>query len=265
MTAPFGQALMGKAILITGGFQGVGLAIARHAYANGASRIVLAGRNPDKAGPVRAELPNAELVFGELSDPQVPPRLMAEALANGPLDGLVNAAGATDRGGFLDGDIALWDKLFAVNARAPFLLMGGLIAHLRQRGAPGSIVNIQSMNAHCGTPELAMYSASKGALATLTRNAANAHLADRIRVNAINMGWADTAGEQHMQADILGNGSDWARAAASNLPLGRLLSASEVARLAIYLLSDLSGMQTGTATDLEQWVVGAPPTTYGKG
>src|SRR5690606_6172697 len=180
-------------------------------------------------------------------------------------DGLVNAAGATDRGSFLDGTAELWDRLFAVNARAPFLLMSGLITHLRQRGAPGSIVNIQSMNAHCGAPDLAIYSASKGALATLTRNAANAHVADRIRVNAINMGWADTAGEQQMQADILGKGPEWLAAAASTLPLDRLLSAGEVARLAIYLLSDLSGMQTGTATDLEQWVVGAPPSTYGKG
>ncbi|KKC32794.1 SDR family oxidoreductase [Devosia psychrophila] len=259
MTTPFGQSLLGKAVLITGGFQGLGLEIARHAKANGASRIVLAGRDKGKAERARAEIAGAELVFGELSDPKVPARLMAEALAGGPLDGLVNAAGITDRASFLDGTPALWDKLFAVNARAPFLLMSGLITHLRARGAPGSIVNIQSMNAHCGAADLAIYSASKGALQTLTRNAANAHVADRIRVNGINMGWAATEGEQQMQARTLGKGESWAETAGAVRPLGRLLEASEVARLAIYLLSDLSGLQTGTSTDLEQWVVGAPP------
>jgi NAD(P)-dependent dehydrogenase (short-subunit alcohol dehydrogenase family) len=258
MTEPFGRCLEGKALLITGGFQGLGLEIARHAQANGASRIVLAGRDPSKSEQARSEIPGAELVFGELADPDVPARLMAEALEGGPLDGLVNAAGVTDRASFLDGSPALFDKIFAVNARAPYLLMSGLIAHLQQRKAPGSIVNIQSMNAHCGTPELAIYSASKGALATLTRNAANAHVADRIRVNGINMGWAVTAGEQQMQAQILGKGDNWVETAAATRPLGRLLEAGEVARLAIYLLSDLSGLQTGTSTDLEQWVVGAP-------
>ena len=258
MTAPFGRSLEGKAVLITGGLQGLGLEIARHAQANGARRIVLAGRDASKADQAQAEIAGAEFVYGELSDPAVPARLMAEALAGGALDGLVNCAGVTDRASFLDGSPELFDKVFAVNTRAPYLLMGALIAHLRERQAPGSIVNIQSMNAHCGSPELAIYSASKGALATLTRNAANAHLADRIRVNGINMGWAPTPAEQKMQAETLGKGGDWAEKVAANAPLGRMLEAAEVARLAIYLLSDLSGLQTGTSIDLEQRVVGAP-------
>lgn len=258
MTEPFGRCLAGKSILITGGLQGVGLEVARHAQANGAARIVLAGRDPDKAAAARAEIPGAELVFGELADPATPDRLMAEALAHGPIDGLVNAAGITDRASFLDGDAALWDKLFAVNARAPYLLMSAFIRHRLDSGFPGSIVNIQSMNAHCGAPDLAIYSASKGALATLTRNAANAHLSDRIRVNGINMGWAATPGEQKMQGETLRKGSDWSAKVAQRQPLGRMLEAAEVARLAVYLLSDLSGLQTGTHIDLEQRVVGAP-------
>ena len=258
MTEAFGRCLEGKAILITGGLQGVGLEIARQAQANGARRIVLAGRDRGKMAAAQAEIAGAEFVFGELADPEVPGRLMAEALDNGPLDGLVNAAGVTDRANFLDGSAALWDKLFAVNARAPYLLMAAFIRHLLEQGAPGSIVNIQSMNAHCGSPELAIYSASKGALQTLTRNAANAHLADRIRVNGINMGWAPTPAEQKMQGEILGKGPQWAERVAEGQPLGRMLGADEVARLAVYLLSDLSGLQTGTSVDLEQRVVGAP-------
>ena len=114
----------------------------------------------------------------------------------GRIDLLVNAAGLTDRASFLDADLDDWAKLFAVNARAPFFLMQAAIRAMRERGEGGAIVNILSMNAHCGAPDLAVYSASKGALATLTKNAANAHRFDRIRVNGINMGWAPTAGEK---------------------------------------------------------------------
>ena len=74
------------------------------------------------------------------------------------------------------------------------------IDSMRKRGEPGAIVNILSINAHCGSPELAVYSATKGALATLTKNAANAHRFDRIRVNGINVGWTDTPAERVMDA-----------------------------------------------------------------
>ncbi|TGV81313.1 SDR family NAD(P)-dependent oxidoreductase, partial [Mesorhizobium sp. M2D.F.Ca.ET.145.01.1.1] len=106
-----------------------------------------------------------------------------------------------------------WAALFAVNARAPFFLMQAAIADMRKRGQGGAIVNILSINAHCGSPELAVYSATKGALATLTKNAANAHRFDRIRVNGINVGWTDTPAERVMQAQTLGHGPGWHSAA----------------------------------------------------
>jgi NAD(P)-dependent dehydrogenase (short-subunit alcohol dehydrogenase family) len=126
------------------------------------------------------------------------------------------------------------------------------------RKAGGSVVNILSMNAHCGGPDLAIYAATKGALATLTRNAAHAHLADRIRVNGINLGWVDTPAERRMQAETLGRGEGWLAEAAAGMPLGRLLVPEEAARLAVYLLSGASAPQTGTLIDLEQRVLGAP-------
>jgi NAD(P)-dependent dehydrogenase (short-subunit alcohol dehydrogenase family) len=113
------------------------------------------------------------------------------------------------------------------------------------------------MNAHCGTPELAVYSATKGALATLTRNAANAHRADRIKINGINMGWVATDGEKQMQAETLGRGPGWIAEAGTALPFGRMVSVEEVANLAVFLLSDASGPMTGALVDQEQWVVGA--------
>ena len=97
---------------------------------------------------------------------------------------------------------------------------------MRERGQGGAIVNILSINAHCGAPELAVYSATKGALAMLTRNAANAHRFDRIRVNGINVGWADTPAERIMQAETLGHGPGWLDAANASQPFGRLLGAA---------------------------------------
>ena len=77
-------------------------------------------------------------------------------------------------------------------------------------------------------------------------------------MNGINVGWCDTPAERKMQAEILGKGDEWLAAAASNLPLGRLLQMDEVARLAVFLLSGGAGLTTGALIDMEQAVVGAP-------
>lgn len=255
--------LAGKVILVTGATQGVGAEIAKEAARHKAEGVVVVGRSEAKGQDVCLALEElgsrAKCVAADLSDPDAPQKVFTSAIDTfGRVDGLVNSAGATDRASFLNGDMNTWERLFALNTRAPFFLMQEFIRHCRDRSQPGSIVNIQSMNALCGSPELAIYSATKGALLTLTKNAANAHLKDRIRVNGINMGWSPTQAEHVMQAETLGKGKDWVANAARERPLGRLLEPEEVARLAIYLLSDYSGLQTGTCTDLEQHVVGAP-------
>ncbi|RVC29514.1 oxidoreductase, partial [Mesorhizobium sp. M7A.F.Ca.CA.004.04.2.1] len=197
-------------------------------------------------------------VAADLADPAAPALLTQACIERfGRIDALVNAAGLTDRASFLDADLDGWASLFAVNARAPFFLMQAAIADMKKRGQGGAIVNILSINAHCGSPELAVYSASKGALATLTKNAANAHRFDRIRVNGINVGWTDTPAERVMQADTLGNGPGWLDAANASQPFGRLFSTSDIANLAVFLLSDAAGPITGTLVDQEQWVIGA--------
>src|SRR5581483_7260932 len=106
----------------------------------------------------------------------------------GAVDYLVNAAALTDRGSVVEATPGLWDSLFAVNARTAFFLMQRFVRHLRERKAPGSAVNILSVNVHGGAGSLAVYSASKAALALLTKNAAHAHRFDRIRFNGINVG-----------------------------------------------------------------------------
>lgn len=254
--------LDGKVVLITGATQGVGEAIAEAAERAGASGLFLTGRDAVRGGRVAEKLSDGgvptEFLAADLSDVAAPARLVGQCLARfGRIDALVNAAGLTNRASVLDAGVSDWSTLFDVNARAPFFLMQEAIKAMRERKRGGAIVNILSMNAHGGTPELAVYSATKAALALLTKNAAHAHRWDRIRVNGIAMGWAATPAEKIMQAETLGHGAGWVDEAAASLPFGRLLAAEEVANLAVFLLSDAAGPMTGAIVDQEQWVVGA--------
>ncbi len=251
--------LADKVIVITGAASGIGSAVARLAADEGADRLVLTDRNAAGCGALAADLAGAPLnVVADLSDPAAPRRIIDAAIARfGRVDGLVNAAGLTTRASVRHGTLAIWEQLFAVNARAGYFLMQAVIDDLRSRGAAGSIVNILSMNGYCGNPDLAIYSASKGAMTTLTRNAAHAHMADRIRVNGINLGWAATPGENRMQSEILGRGPGWLAEDAARMPLGRLITADEGARLAVFLLGDASIPMSGSIVDFEQKVAGA--------
>ena len=251
--------LSGQVIVITGSTQGLGEAIARLAADSGAAGIVVTGRDVARGQAVAESLPcPAQFVAADLADAAGPPAIIAAALERfGRIDGLVNAAALTDRSTMLNGDVAHWNRMFSVNARAPYFMMQGAIADMLGRKAPGSIVNILSINIHCGAPDLAVYSATKGALATLTRNAANAHLRDRIRVNGIVMGWTLTPAEHQMQSVTLGRGDGWLDEVNATRPLGRLLTPEELARLTVFLLSDASGLMTGSLIEMEQRVLGA--------
>ena len=252
--------LAGKAIIITGAASGIGLAVARMAVAEGTAALLLADRDAAGLDRAAAALAPARVVIcaADLADDEAPAEIAGAAVrAFGRIDGLVNAAGLTTRGSLITGTPAIWDQLFAVNARAAFFMMQAAMADMLARKAAGSIVNILSMNALCGIPDLAIYSASKAALATLTRNAAHAHMADHIRVNGINLGWVATETEHRMQSETLGRGPDWLTEEAARQPLGRLVSAEETARLAVFLLGGASVPMSGAIVDFEQKVAGA--------
>jgi NAD(P)-dependent dehydrogenase (short-subunit alcohol dehydrogenase family) len=246
-----------KIFLVTGGTQGLGRAIALEAVRSGAAAIILTDRNEERGTDVISEIiklgAKAAFVPADLEEQGAPARIISAAIDKfGRLDGLVNAAGLSDRGSVAEADTALFDHLFAVNTRAPMFLMQGVIRHLKERKAPGSIVNILSFQAHGASTNLAIYGATKAALSLLTKNAAFSHRKDRIRVNGINLGWTDTPGEREMQAVKLGKGESWLAQAEARMPWGRLIQPEDVARLTLFLLSDVSIPMTGALIDQEQ-------------
>jgi NAD(P)-dependent dehydrogenase (short-subunit alcohol dehydrogenase family) len=249
--------LEGKVLVVTGGTQGVGQAIALCAARSGAGGIAVNGRNVARGEQTVRMLEElgvpALFVPGDLADSATPEALFSAAFEKFTnVDCLVNAAALTDRGSVEDADAAFFDRMFAANTRAPMLLMQLLIRHLKARGAQGSIVNILSINAHGGSAELGIYSASKAATAVLTKNTALGHRFDRIRINGINLGWADTPGERVMQAETLGKGPGWLAEANARMPWGRLVEPDDVARLAVFLLGDASIPMTGALIDQDQ-------------
>jgi len=252
------------AAVITGGAQGSGFAIARQLIAEGAKKIMLAGRDTRKGDKAVQELSalGSEVAFVslDLQDTAACLALIDSAVARfGSINALVNAAASTARGGLLDTTESMWDEMFNTNARGPFFLMQGFVKHRKAQGGGGAILNILSQAIYAGQSYIAPYSASKAALATLTKNAANAYRHDRIRCNAILPGWMDTPGEDATQRKYHGAGDDWLQKAESEQPMGQLCKPHQLAELASYILSPNAGVMTGALVDYDQNIVGAYP------
>jgi len=252
--------LTDRVVLISGGTSGLGAAIARAAAREGALAVVT-GRRREPGETLVAELAaggtRALFVPADVADvTQARACVTAAVAAFGRVDSLVNAAGLTTRGTLLDTTPERFDAHIAVNLKAPFFLMQAVVADLVARQAPGTIVNIISMSEHGGQPYLAPYVAAKAGLAGLTRNAAYAHRRDKIRINGLNIGWTDTEGEDATQRRFHDAGDDWREQAAASLPMGKLGQPDEIADFVVFLLSDRSGVVTGSVIDWDQNVLG---------
>ncbi len=252
----------GKVALITGSTQGLGAATARLFAERGAKGVVICGRSIEKgASQVEAlEKLGTKAVFvpADLGNVEDCRKIVAEAdRVFGRLDTLVNAAGLTDRGTILDTSPELFDRLFAVNVRAPFFLIQDVIKLFRRDSIEGTIVNVSSMSSMGGQPFIAAYCSSKGALDTLTRNTAYATLRNRIRVNSLNIGWMASDGEDRIQREYHGSPDNWLEAAAAAQPFGRLIDPAEVARAIAFLASQESGLMTGSIVNFDQSIWGA--------
>ncbi len=259
---PLSHSMQGKVAVVTGGTQGLGAAIATLLAERGARAVLICGRNQEKghAQAERLHKTGAKAVYvpADLALVEDCRNVIAQADQHfGRVDILVNAAAITDRGSILDTPPELFDRMFAINVRAPFFLMQEAIAVMRREGTEGSIVNIGSMSAMAGQPFLAAYCTSKGALATLTRNTAYGLLRNRIRVNGLNIGWMASEGEDRIQREFHKADADWLEKAAATQPNGRLVDPREVAQAVAFLCSDESGLMTGSVIEYDQSVWGA--------
>ena len=253
------SSLKDKVAVVTGSTSGIGRAIAEHFASLGATVVI---HGPD-AGPahevaegLRAAGRDAISVHGDLRDVSSCRKVVQFAIeSRGGVDVLVNNAGDVSRARLEDASVEFWDSMMAVNLRAPFLCLQEAVKSMKTRGG-GSIVNIGSINAYVGSPKLGPYAVSKGALMTLTRNAACALNRYRIRVNQLNPGWVLTEGEEMVQRKSR-KGGEWLDEAIATRPFGRLIQPQEIAYAAAYFASDESALITGAVVDMEQTPVGA--------
>ncbi len=252
--------LRDKIVLVSGGTQGVGAGVVRAVAREGAT-VAFTGRRREPGEALAAELAAggfpARFIPADVSDVAAARASVAAVIGEfGRIDSLVNAAGLTARGTLLDTTPELFDAHVAVNLRAPFFLMQAAVADMVARQAPGTIVNIISTSELGGQPFLAPYVAAKAGLAGLTRNAAHAHRWDRIRINGLDIGWTDTEGEDAVQRAFHGAGDDWRERAAERVPMGKLGQVDEIADMVVLLLSERSGVVTGSIIDWDQIVFG---------
>lgn len=255
-----GTRLKDKVILVTGAATGIGESMARRFVAEGAT-VMLHDRQPGELRSIASELGgHSSSVVGDLQDSQVPARIIERTVAQfGRIDCLVNNAAVKTRGGIEDTDEEAFDRTVAVNLKAPFFLIRAAIPHFRRQGG-GRILNIGSVNSYCGEKNQCIYSAVKGALMTLTRNLADAHGPEGIRVNQINPGWTLTPNERALKATE-GLPADWpSKLPVAYAPGGRLFSPDDVASAAVYFLSDEAELVNGAVLDLEQYpMIGRNP------
>jgi len=243
----------GQHFIVTGGTQGLGLEIARQLKALGAAKLALLSRTKSKGEAAVAELSTngCTAVFVE-TDMANPESVMAggaaaiEALER--VDGLVNAAGTTERGNLMETTVEMFNKQFDINTRAPFLLTQVVSKHWIGAKATGAIVNISSIAAKGGAPFIMAYSASKAALNVLTANNATELAPHGIRVNGVNMGWTLTDNENALM--VAKGGPDWLDTCEPTLPMKRIMRPVDVACMACFLVSPAAQMVTGNTYDI---------------
>jgi NAD(P)-dependent dehydrogenase (short-subunit alcohol dehydrogenase family) len=248
--------LSGKVVIVTGSATGIGRAIAVRCVAEGA-RVVVHGLEPDLVAAVVADLNagGSGTAVGHVEDLTAdgcPERLVSLAVTSfGRLDGVVNNAAIITTGDIRSTDAASFNRTLAVNTLAPLLLIQAALPHLA--ATRGSVLNIGSVNAYSGEPNLLPYSISKGALMTLTRNLGDVLFREEgVRVNQINPGWVLTENEI-LRKRSHGLAEDWpAYLPKEFCPAGRLIKPEEIAAAAVYWMADECGPMSGQVVDLEQ-------------
>ncbi len=245
--------LDGKVILVTGSSTGIGESTARRAVAEGA-RVMVHGRNAERARAVAEDLGDAAAyVVGDVADPTFCERVVQATVEHfGRIDGLVNNAALTTRATLEESDAGMIDTILAVNLRAPLLTARAAVPHFRAQGG-GVLVNIGSINALSGAPNLLPYSAAKGGLQTASRNLANALATEKIRVIHLNVGWVTSPNEIALkQSEGLPEGWQF-NVDPAYAPTGMLTTPEQIASHVVFWLSDESAPANGVVYEVEQY------------
>jgi len=245
--------LQNKVIIVTGSTTGIGKAIALRCVAEGA-KVVIHGLEKDLGESVLAQIESGRAVLHieDISNEGVADRLVDIAVKNfGKLDAVVNNAAAVLSSNIETTDIGYFEKILRINLLGPYALIRSALPYLSK--TKGCVLNIGSVNAYSGEPNLLAYSVSKGALMTLSRNLGDTlHREYGIRVNQVNPGWVLTEREIQRKREH-GLSDDWYAALPRvYAPAGRILLPEEIASAAIYWLADESGPVSGQVIDIEQ-------------
>ncbi|MFF6908906.1 SDR family NAD(P)-dependent oxidoreductase [Streptomyces sp. NPDC012389] len=250
-----GRRLEGKTALVTGSTSNIGRAIAMAFAAEGA-HVVVSGRNGERGlavvGEIRAAGGAADFVAADLDGTAaVSDRLAGEAsqVLGGRIDILVNNAGIFPGSTTTDTDEETFDRVYAVNVKAPYFLTAA-IAPAMVRAGGGAVINLGSWVARLGIPVGTLYSSSKGAVETLTRAWAAEFGPQGVRVNAISPGVivppAAEGGEAH-PGEIMMKGT----------PAGGIGTPDAIAHAAVWLASEEAAFVHGTVVDVDGGRVGA--------
>ncbi|NBE52596.1 SDR family NAD(P)-dependent oxidoreductase [Streptomyces boluensis] len=231
--------LAGRTALVTGGASGIGRATAELLAARGALVTVLDLDPSTVTGPLLAR--RADVT----DDTEVRTAVAAAVEEMGGLDILVNNAGIGAQGTVEDNDDTQWQRVLDVNVLGIVRTSRAALPHLRAR-AGGAIVNTCSIAATAGLPQRALYSASKGAVLSLTLAMAADHVREGVRVNCVNPGTVDTPWVGRL-LDAAPDPAAERAALQARQPTGRLVTAAEVAAAIAYLASPAAGATTGTA------------------
>jgi NAD(P)-dependent dehydrogenase (short-subunit alcohol dehydrogenase family) len=239
--------LAGTTALVTGGTSGIGRATSVLLAERGA-HVILSGRNVERGdgvvNEIRAAGGKADFVAAELADPESVRALASDAvrLGGGKIDILVNDAGVFPFGPTPETSDEDIDSVYAVNVKAPFILVAALAPGMAERGK-GSIINVLTMVAHFGMAGMSLYGSSKAALMLLTRAWAAEFGSAGVRVNAVSPGPTRTEGTEPMgeQLDVL----------ASFGPVGRPAAPVEIANAIAFLAGDDASFVQGAVLDVD--------------
>ena len=252
-----------KNIIVTGSTTGIGKAIAKACIHEGANVLIHgleADLGEDAIEDLNPERSQVGLCIQDLTESGAAEKVVQAALDEfGAIDAVVNNAAWVKFASLEETDEELFDAVIATNTKAPLFLIKAALPHLTAR--KGCVVNIGSVNANSGEPNLVPYSISKGALQTLTRNLGDTlHRENGVRVNQINPGWVLTENEDARKKEQ-GMADDWpAELPKITAPAGRIFDPAEIAAAAVYLLSDEAGPVSGAVLEIEQYpMIGRNP------